>query len=670
MKNPTRAPAHRRRNLLEQARALADMPWFRRLIRCGRAGLVAFVLSAAASGTTPLPLAMGFIAGLEADWTVLLAAGGSCAGYLLFWGAEGCLEPLAGVVAVLVATALFTGTELRRRAWFLPAMCGTVTSVLGLVFLLARGAVDSGGFLGYLLRVGCAAGSAAVFVQVRAKRGTLADACAGAMLVLGLCQMVWFRVLDLGLAAAALFACMGSGTAGLPMAALCGLAVDLSRITPVPVTPVLCVGLLSSSLLMRRSRVLPLLCPALWSLPAMYVAGSFDPYVLLGLGAGGLVAGLIPGRVRPRGEVRTEQPQQAAARLETAAGTLEYLQEMLSRELPGTASQDTAVLYDQTASRACRNCTRWEACWNREAEQTYRLLKAAAPKLLDRRYIEAEDLPREFLDRCRRPEAFLESMNGALSGLRLRRQCRARLREGRLALCNQYRFLARYLQDTAQSLTEPESPPKYRVELGVASVGKFGLLASGDRGAHFPGPGLRYYVLLCDGMGTGPGAAQESESALRILTGLLQAGMPAGEALGTLNDLYVLRETGGFSTADLLELHLDTGRASLYKWGAAPSYLKHRRSAKRMGTAAPPPGVGIGEAHQAEVIRLSLQREEMVVLISDGLEDADTQSQIADFTGQSPKALAAALVAAAPAGEADDRTAVAVCLRPLSSRTT
>ncbi len=239
-----------------------------------------------------------------------------------------------------------------------------------------------------------------------------------------------------------------------------------------------------------------------------------------------------------------------------------------------------------------------------------------------------------------------------------------------MALGNQYRFLARYLQDTAQSLTEPEPRARYRVELGIASAGRFGLLASGDRGAHFPGPGLRYYVLLCDGMGTGPGAAQESESALRILTGLLQAGMPASEALGTLNDLYVLRETGGFSTADLLELHLDTGRAGLYKWGAAPSYLKHRRSAKKMGTAAPPPGVGIGEAHQAEVIRLSLQKEETVVLISDGLESEETQSQIADFAGQAPKALAAALVAAAPAGEADDRTAVAVCLRPLSSHTT
>ncbi len=70
----------------------------------------------------------------------------------------------------------------------------------------------------------------------------------------------------------------------------------------------------------------------------------------------------------------------------------------------------------------------------------------------------------------------------------------------------------------------------------MASAGWFGLLASGDRGA-LPGPGLRYYVLLCDGMGlTGPGAAQEeSESALRILTGAFAGrGMPGAEALGTL----------------------------------------------------------------------------------------------------------------------------------------
>jgi len=39
------------------------------------------------------------LVGLDADWTVLAAAGGSCAGYLLFWGPEACLEPMAGIVA-------------------------------------------------------------------------------------------------------------------------------------------------------------------------------------------------------------------------------------------------------------------------------------------------------------------------------------------------------------------------------------------------------------------------------------------------------------------------------------------------------------------------------------------------------------------------------------------
>ena len=355
MKNPTRAPAPRQRTVRREIRALVDMPWVRRIVQCGRAGLLAFVLSAAASGNTPLPLALGFLVGLDADWTVLAAAGGSCAGYLLFWGPEACLEPMAGIVAGLLAAALFAGTELRRRAWFLPALCGAMTAVLGLVFLLARGMVDSSGFVGFLLRVGCAAGSAAVFHQVRTQRGTLADACAGAMLVLGLCQVVWFRVLDLGLVSAAFLACMGTGTAGLPTVALCGLAVDLSRITSVPVTPALCAGFLCGSLLARRSRILPFLCPALWSLPAMYVAGTFDPHVFLGLGVGGLAAGLLPARVRPGSStVAAAPPQEVASRLETAAGVLEYLQDLLSRELPGAASQDTAALYDQAANTVSR----------------------------------------------------------------------------------------------------------------------------------------------------------------------------------------------------------------------------------------------------------------------------------------------------------------------------
>ena len=672
MKNPTRAPAAGVRRLLHRLRGYGGNPLVRQAGRCGLSGLVALVLSAAAAGTTPLPLALGFLACLSPDWTTLAGAAGCCAGYLIYWGPATGLEPLAGVVAVLLASALFAGTELRRRFWFMPALCGAVTGVLGLVFLLRQAVVPAGDFAGYALRVGSAMASAALFAQAKRKRGTPADWCVAAMLVLGLSQVVWFRVLDLGLAAAALITCAGAGLAGLPLAALCGLAVDLSQITPVPITPVLCLSLLVGALPFRQAKFLRLAGPALWSLPAMYLAGAFDPYVLLGLGVGGAASALVPSRLRPKPVQAPAKPlPDASARLEVAAGVLGYLQELLLTDRPVPLSQDAAELYDQAAEQVCRGCTHWEACWEREAAQTYQLLSGAAPRILEQCNVAMEDLPGEFLSRCRRPEAFLTAVNRALDGLRTQRRCRARLQEGRQALCDQYGFLSGYLRDAAQALDQPTAPPKirYRPDIGISAAGKFGLAASGDRGAHFPGPEGRYYVILCDGMGTGLGAAQESESALRILTGLLRAGLPAEAALDTLNDLYVLRECGGFSTADVLELRLDTGRACLYKWGAAPTYLKQRHYVKKIGTAAPPPGLGIGDSCRAEVIRLSLQRGETVVLVSDGLEGEETQSRIAAFADQAPRALAAHLVASAPAGGENDRTAVAVCLRSLSPPT-
>lgn len=637
-----------REALVQKGKELWSRPSVRRLAGHLRDGLTAFVLSAAASGSVPLPLCLGFLVGLEADWSALAAAAGGCLGAFLFWGAGGCLEPIAGMVAGLLGAAVFAGTELRKRPWFLPALSAGVTAALGAVFLLGKSSVPGAELLGYLLRTGFAALSAAAFARPKGP-------WAAGLMVLALCQMQVLKVVNLGLGAAALLACLHPGS--LLWALACGAGADLSRITAVPITPVLCLAALP----LAPGKGLYRLAPALWSCPAMYVAGTFDPYVPLGLLAGGLASLPFPGKTaRPKAA-----PPPAAAPLEAAAGALEYLRELLEQPVPGGVRP--GELFDQAAEEACRGCSRWSQCWEQEAEETYRLLSRAAPPILERCQVTQEDLP-AFLSRCRRPDAFLEATDRAVARLRLRRQYEAKLREGRQALANQYRFLARFLREAAEE--QPEAAPQYRVELGIGATGKFGLRASGDRGAHFPGPGARYYVILCDGMGAGPGAAQESAGALRLLVGMLQAGLPPEAALETLNDLYVLRETGGFSTADLLELHLDTGRATLYKWGGAPSYVKYRHTVQKIGTAAPPPGVGIGKSHRAEVIRLSLQKGQTLVLASDGLAEAETQSRIAEFTGQSPKALAALLAAGTGAQEEDDRTAVAVCLRPVSSATT
>ena len=56
----------------------------------------------------------------------------------------------------------------------------------------------------------------------------------------------------------------------------------------------------------------------------------------------------------------------------------------------------------------------------------------------------------------------------------------------------------------------------------------------------------------------------------------LEAGIEPVSALRTLNAALMLRgeEGGGFTTIDLLALQRPTGAGTLYKYGAAPSYLK------------------------------------------------------------------------------------------------
>ena len=113
-------------------------------------------------------------------------------------------------------------------------------------------------------------------------------------------------------------------------------------------------------------------------------------------------------------------------------------------------------------------------------------------------------------------------------------------------------------------------------------------------------------------------------------------------------------------------MDLCTGEGALYKWGAAPSYLKTGGTVKKIGTASPPPGLGVGEEHRAERVGLSLQRGEQLVLTTDGIPEAACEQYLRASGPLSPRELAAGVVACASESEPDDRTAVIVQLDPAS----
>lgn len=201
---------------------------------------------------------------------------------------------------------------------------------------------------------------------------------------------------------------------------------------------------------------------------------------------------------------------------------------------------------------------------------------------------------------------------------------------------------------------------------GVAARKKTGETVSGDAGTYFKRHDGKLYLLLCDGMGSGPDANRESTLAVRLLEQLLQAGVEARRALTTLSSALALRgeETGGFTTVDLLQLDLFTGEGELFKLGAAPTYIKKGGNVQRLSGKSLPAGLAEGEIAALDQFPLRLSPGDCVLMISDGVcpgpEDGWLRERFAQFDGTSPKDLARELVTRDLKDATDDRTALVV----------
>lgn len=204
---------------------------------------------------------------------------------------------------------------------------------------------------------------------------------------------------------------------------------------------------------------------------------------------------------------------------------------------------------------------------------------------------------------------------------------------------------------------------------GAAAVTRDGETVSGDTGAWFKREDGALFLLLCDGMGTGPEAGRESGLAVRLLEQFLQAGVETGTALKTVSSALALRgeEEGGFTTIDLLQVDLFTGEGRVYKYGAAPTYLRQRGKVTKVTGAALPAGLIVGEPPQPDQAHFRLEGGDWVVLISDGItgqEDDLWLRELLEGEYQSPRELARAVLeeSAARVGAADDRTVLALRL--------
>jgi len=115
------------------------------------------------------------------------------------------------------------------------------------------------------------------------------------------------------------------------------------------------------------------------------------------------------------------------------------------------------------------------------------------------------------------------------------------------------------------------------VRIGVASMRRSGEEVSGDKGAYFKTDSGLLYVILSDGMGSGEGAAEDSSEVISMLEKFLRAGIGAESAMRLVGATMQIKNERALSSAsvDLLCVNLFTGEADIFKFGAAPTFIKN-----------------------------------------------------------------------------------------------
>ncbi len=580
---------------------------------------LSFLLTAGRLSGGYAPFALAMVAASGARLPGLLCLAGTGAGSLVFLDFQAGLRHFAAAVLIFAVHTAFYDTRLYERPLFRPCVSAFMMLLVQSIYLLGRTAEQ------WAL---CAASAAVLAVGTHLWRQLFQQPDRHAVLFLLAAAAITAQAippLDT-ISLGHILACITvlwvslelSAAEALCVGAAVGALLDLSGIGP---HPLLCAVYGGVGALASLGRSWPRwTLPPLFALGAGFLALLFRADYPAAVFCEALLAAVavFPVRRQPRPARLEAAPAPEVPRLRQSAAAFRELYDSFFRGAAAAPPENPSVLFDQAAERVCRDCVLCASCWHQHYTGTYNAFNDACPKLLQRGRAESQDFPLYFSSRCVHFSDFLAAVNLELRAYLLRRQYRQRLTEVRQQAQEQYQQLGEALASTAvHAISNVTVPMGYRV--GSSLRPREGERLCGDQIASFEA-GSTLYLLLSDGMGSGEAAHREAALTVRLLQQFLKAGIDAAPALQTLNSALRLRgeNGGGFTTIDLLALEQGSGAATVYKYGAAPSYVKRTGTVSRITAQSLPAGL---QTEPPEATRISLQPGCWFVMVSDGIAD-------------------------------------------------
>lgn len=229
----------------------------------------------------------------------------------------------------------------------------------------------------------------------------------------------------------------------------------------------------------------------------------------------------------------------------------------------------------------------------------------------------------------------------------------------------QIRLCSNGITSEQQTVLELFEAEPYAVVLGVAVRKKRGELVCGDFVRYFKTDEGILYVILSDGMGTGEPASVVSDMVSSTLESFLKSGVQPIQALELLNSAVYLRgtEDWSYATIDLLSIDLFTGRARIYKYGAAPTTIYCRDALVSLPAKTISLGMIAYPSYHPDVYELDLEPGSVTIMASDGVavdDEEKLKTQIRETKSMKLLARQILMLSEQESAYGDDQTVVTV----------
>jgi len=292
-----------------------------------------------------------------------------------------------------------------------------------------------------------------------------------ACLILGLKSFSYF---DAGAHVLSLTIIFVSGLAGgFPISCAAGVTLglvnSLSEVLSAQVVAVYAVSSLCAGLLQKKGR---------WgvtvgffvanSLAALYFSSSLNKVVpFYCVIAAGMVLFLLPDRLVYMFGEAAKAPDYAEASVErlrqimvdkltNAAGSFGELSDLFGKVIADRVEEemhDPGALFDRAADAVCRDCSLMHYCWQKEYNNTRRMLLTLYDKMEICGEAREKDVPAEFKHACIRLESFIEALNKSYELHKINMMWAGRVAESKQLTVHQFKNISSILEHIRQELT-------------------------------------------------------------------------------------------------------------------------------------------------------------------------------------------------------------------------